>query len=86
MFSDADSRNRSGSLFHRSGPNYQQCNKEFTQCLSGLQKTKGEVVRVGDVNIDLLKVEHIPTTKKYLYSIMTQGFPQNNFFLQDFLI
>ena len=30
---------------------------------------------VGDFNIDLLKVEHKPTTKEYLDSIMTQGFP-----------
>ena len=59
--------------------NYQQCNKEFTQFLSGLQKTKGEVVRVGDVNIDLLKVEHKHTTKEYLYSIMTQVFPKITF-------
>ena len=59
--------------------NYQQCNKEFTPFLSGPQKTKGEVVRVGDVNIDLLKVEHIPTTKEYLYSIMTQVFPKITF-------
>ena len=29
---------------------------------------------VGDFNIDLLKVEHKPTTKEYLDSIMTQGF------------
>ena len=56
--------------------NYQQFNKEFTEFLSGLQKTKGEVVIVGDFNIDLLKVEHKPTTKEYLGA----GFlPQNNF-------
>ena len=54
--------------------NYQQFNKEFTEFLSGLQQTKGEVVIVGDFNIDLLKVEHKPTTKEYLDSIMTQGF------------
>ena len=49
-------------------------NKEFTEFLSRLQKTKGEVVIVGDFNIDLLKVEHKPKTKDYLDSIMTQGF------------
>ena len=38
--------------------NYEQFNKEFTEFLSRLQKTKGEVVIVGDFNIDLLKVEH----------------------------
>ena len=59
--------------------NYEQFNKEFTEVLSRLKKTKGEVVIVGDFNIDLLKVEHKPKTKDYLDSIMTQGFfPQNN--------
>ena len=59
--------------------NYEQFNKEFTEFLSRLQKTKGEVVIVGDFNIDLLKVEHKPKTKDYLDSIMTQVFsPQNN--------
>ena len=56
--------------------NYQQFDKELTEFLSRLQKTKGEVVIVGDFNIDLLKVEHKPKTKEYLDSIMTQGFPQ----------
>ena len=42
-------------------------------CLD-FKKTKGEVVIVGDFNIDLLKVEHKPKTKDYLDSIMTQGF------------
>ena len=42
--------------------------------MSRLQKTKGEVVIVGDFNIDLLKVEHKPKTKDYLHSIMTQVF------------
>ena len=54
--------------------NYEQFNKEFTEFLSRLQKTKGEVVIVRDFNIDLLKVEHKPKTKDYLDSIMTQGF------------
>ena len=59
--------------------NYEQFNKEFTEFLSRLQKTKGEVVIVGDYNIDLLKVEHKPKTKDYFDYIMTQGFfPQNN--------
>ena len=59
--------------------NYEQFNKEFTHFLSRLQKPKGEVVIVGDFNIDLLKVEHKPKTKEYLDSIMTQVFfPQNN--------
>ena len=59
--------------------NYQQFNKEYTEFLSGLPKTKGEVVIVGEFNIDLLKVEHKPTTKEYLYSIMTQVFPKITF-------
>ena len=57
--------------------NYEQFNKEFTEFLSRLQKTKGDVVIVGDFNIDLPKVEHKPKTKDYLDSIMTQGFPPN---------
>ena len=37
--------------------NDQQFNKEFTEILLRLQKTKGEIAIVGDYNIDLLKVE-----------------------------
>ena len=54
--------------------NYQQFNKEFTEILLRLQKTKGEIAIVGDYNIDLLKVEHKPIIRDYLDSIMTQGF------------
>ena len=54
--------------------NYEQFNKEFTEFESRIQKTKGEVVIVGDFNIDLLKVEHKPKTKEYLDYIMIQGF------------
>ena len=35
--------------------NYQQFNKEFTDILLRLKKTKGEIAIVGDYNIDLLK-------------------------------
>ena len=55
--------------------NYEQFNKECTEFWSRLQKTKGEVMIVGDFKIDLLKVEHKPKTKEYLDSIMIQGFP-----------
>ena len=65
--------------------NYEQFNKEFTEFLSRLKKTKGEVVKVGDFKIDLLKVEHKPKTKEYLDYIMIQGFPPKELFLQDFL-
>ena len=54
--------------------NYQQFNKEFTEILLRLQKTKGEITIVGDYNMDLLKIEHKPIIRDYLNSIMTQGF------------
>ena len=56
--------------------NYQQFNDEFTDILHRLQKTKGEIVIVGDYNIDLLKVEHKPIIRDYRYldSMMTHGF------------
>ena len=54
--------------------NHQQFNKEFTEMLLRLQKTKGEIAIVGDYNIDLLKIEHKPIIRDYLDSIMTQGF------------
>ena len=54
--------------------NYQQFNKEFTEILLRLKKTKGEIAIVDDYNIDLLKIEHKPIIKDYLDSIMTQGF------------
>ena len=54
--------------------NYQQFNKEFTEMLLRLKKTKGEIAIVGDYNTDLLKIEHKPIIRDYLDSIMTQGF------------
>ena len=54
--------------------NYQKFNKEFTDILLRLQKTKGDIAIVGDYNIDSLKVEQIPIIRDYLDTIMTQGF------------